>query len=1377
MMETNNFNRWFRKCRLESMVKKIKTRKVLSLILCLTLSINAGFFNYLPSVANAAVAEDPNRELGLNDIPDTVLFNKLKSLADTNKDGKLIIAEMEAYKGDANGLLDLRNMNITNVKGLGYAKGVKSINLSGNTSITSIAENTFLDCTNLVSIVLPYTVASIGNSSFEGCSSLKEINLPGGLTAIGDKAFFECKGLTSIALPALISSIGNSAFSGSGLTSIEIPNPNLSIGISVFNGCRDLETVKLPVGMSKIPMETFKATGIQSISLPASIHTIEEGAFDSSSLLTIDLSGCTNLTSIKTSAFASTPLTNVKLPESLTELGARAFENCIFLPNIKIPSKIAVINELTFGNCYSLENVEFTTTGLVNGVSNYNLQEIKAKAFYGCSMLGGESGDVTFLKNLNKLTSIGDEVFAYTAGELQQPRLDSKGNYVRDGLGNIIYDKVRDEYGFQVYYGIKTITLPGSLVQMGKGAFLNAHALKTITIPDKVAALEDKSFSNCFNLEYIKLSNTLTSIGNNTFENCRSLDNLVFPQSLNRIGSNAFLNCAVEKVRTVAQGKEYTYTGIQELVLPDNVTEIGAAAFKGCFNLKTVKLPANLTQLSASVFEGCSIQLKGTDGKLIPNSYIGIESITLPAPLVSIGNMAFRNCKSLKGITMTYYLETIGSQAFMGCDSLVEANFRSAANLKTIGSSAFENSQQLNLVNFNYANNLSTLGVYAFRNTGISGLLRLPASLKRIETGVFEGCKNITSVEFPDGLTSIGNTSFKDCINLISITIPAAATIVHNGINSSFYRSNVFSNAIVKAVPSDISVMENAELALPLNCFNEITSVEVENENPATAEIRTGSTNPQIVVRGIKTGQTKITIKGVIQYETGKDPLSGNPLVNRFETQVQFNIIVSAIKCTGVRFEQPVRGLRLNNTTGIMLNPVITPVDTSDLRVWSSDNESVAKVGSDGKVTPVGYGSTTIRLKVGDQPEVQCQVNVCAPASSISLDKTDITLVTGHSSALKATVNYSSTFDAFKALYPEVLIWTSSNPQVASVDQNGNINALSYGETVITLRADAAGLTRTCKVTVVPEVTDVSFDKSNITLTKGQIGQITMKLNPSDSPISKIKVVSSNTTVASVSVTGNIITVTAKSGGTVTITATPVSGNAAICQVQVNSPLTSLTAAPMELSKGQSRTISITKTPTDATDTILYTSNNPNVATVDALGKVTGVGAGTAIITLKSENGLVTAQCSVTVVSPVTGVSLNTTSATIAKGSKLQLVATVSPADATNKSVTWSSSNMSVATVDENGMVTALSEGTATITVRTVDGNRSASCTLTVKTSIFKERDINKDGKVDILDVALAAKSYNSKTGSSLYSSNVDINSDSIIDMFDLVLISTAFTK
>lgn len=161
----------------------------------------------------------------------------------------------------------------------------------------------------------------------------------------------------------------------------------------------------------------------------------------------------------------------------------------------------------------------------------------------------------------------------------------------------------------------------------------------------------------------------------------------------------------------------------------------------------------------------------------------------------------------------------------------------------------------------------------------------------------------------------------------------------------------------------------------------------------------------------------------------------------------------------------------------------------------------------------------------------------------------------------------------------------------------------------------------------------------------------------------------------------------------------------------------SLNKTSTSIQRGSTETLTATVTPNNATDrTVTWTSSNPSVATVNSSGVVTAVNVGNATITATTNDGTnLSASCTVTVYwFAVTGITVTPASATIFVGNTTTLTANVTPANASNQSVTWSSSNTNVATVNANGVVTGVSEGVATITATTADGGYTATATITV---------------------------------------------------------------
>ena len=421
-----------------------------------------------------------------------------------------------------------------------------------------------------------------------------------------------------------------------------------------------------------------------------------------------------------------------------------------------------------------------------------------------------------------------------------------------------------------------------------------------------------------------------------------------------------------------------------------------------------------------------------------------------------------------------------------------------------------------------------------------------------------------------------------------------------------------------------------------------------------------------------------------------------------------------AVAVTGITLSQT--SVELTEGESTRITATISPSNaTNKTVIWSSDNSYVTV--SDGTITGAKPCTATVTAKSDDGGKTAtCQVRVISrviSVSSISLDKTSLTMTEGETQSLTATVTPDNATD-------KSLSWSSSNNSVATISSDGQVTAVSAGSATITVKTNDGGKTATCTVTVkakVISVTGVSLNTTSLTMTEGDTQTLTATVSPSNATDKSVTWSSSNTSVATVSSSG---VVTAKSPGTATITVrTNDGGKTATCTVTVKAkviPVTgiSLNTSSMTMKVGETKALSATVAPSNATDkTVTWISSNTSVATVDSNGKVNAKSAGSA--TISATAGSFTANCSVTVVVPVVSVSLNKTELTLEKGKNATLTATINPSNATDKTVTWKSSNTAIATVDQNGKVTAVEVGSAVITVTTNDGSKTATCSVTVK--------------------------------------------------------------
>ncbi|MBR3356335.1 MAG: Ig-like domain-containing protein [Solobacterium sp.] len=302
--------------------------------------------------------------------------------------------------------------------------------------------------------------------------------------------------------------------------------------------------------------------------------------------------------------------------------------------------------------------------------------------------------------------------------------------------------------------------------------------------------------------------------------------------------------------------------------------------------------------------------------------------------------------------------------------------------------------------------------------------------------------------------------------------------------------------------------------------------------------------------------------------------------------------------------------------------------------------------------------------------------------------------------------------------------WSSSDESVVSVDSEGNLKANKSGTAEITVRTADGGHTASCTVTVINPLQRIELSKE-LVLEKGITEKLSVSVYPEDADDRSIVWSSSDPSVASVNENGEV---TGNEIGTAVITAlNEATGVSAECRVTVTIFTNRILVEPdsVTLEKGDQAVLKATVLPNNALDkTYIWKSEDESIAKVDEDGTVTAVKSGTTVIRAEANDGHSFGTCTVTVVTTVTGIKLEQEAMTLRVGTSETLQVSVLPEDADNKNVTWSSSDPSAVTVDQNGRVTAVADhgieepSQAVITVTTKDGGYTASCTVTVEDPI-----------------------------------------------------------
>lgn len=437
------------------------------------------------------------------------------------------------------------------------------------------------------------------------------------------------------------------------------------------------------------------------------------------------------------------------------------------------------------------------------------------------------------------------------------------------------------------------------------------------------------------------------------------------------------------------------------------------------------------------------------------------------------------------------------------------------------------------------------------------------------------------------------------------------------------------------------------------------------------------------------------------------------------------------IKVGTTSVDVPVTGITLNHkkiTIEVLKNTeqleaTVEPANATNKDVvFSSSNTNVAVVSNTGLVTAINNGTATITVTSKENPSImaKCLVKVGAPVlvTDVTVQPTELNLKTDGTYQLSVSVLPSNADE-------RGVTFESSNTAVATVSASGLITAKGPGSATITVTAkDSSGKKATCTVTVTQPVKGVTVSPSSVVIQKDNVQKLTASVVPENATNKKLIYKSSNETVAVVSNDGII---TARSEGWATITVCSEENQAiyGTCTVKVGLPVyvtkITLDTTNVTMWAGATRQLGVSIEPANADiKTVTYGSSNPDVATVSSNGLITAKKKGTATITVTATDGSgKSASCAVIVKQPVTGIQITPNGFTLVKGDVKDLKANVSPADADNPDVIWTSSNTNIAAVSSKGQVTAVNEGSCVITATCKDNaSISASCTIVVGTPV-----------------------------------------------------------
>ena len=955
-----------------------------------------------------------------------------------------------------------------------------------------------------------------------------------------------------------------------------------------------------------------------------------------------------------------TDLRTVMIPDSVTEIEAYSFNNCTNLSNVTLSKSLKYMGGRAFGSCEKITQIEIPKSLDNCGNSGYASYHGPFGACSGLKKITFEEG----------ATEVSNGLFRGCTGleEINIP----------DGVTKI------ESSSFEDCINLVSVNISDSVIKIENEAFAGCEKIESINIPDSVTEIGERTFANCSKLSNVKLSKNLEYMGGRAFGSCEKITQIEIPKSLDNCGNSGYASY---------HGPFGACSGLKKITFEEGTTEISSGLFRGCTGLEEINIPNSVTEIESSSFEDC----------------INLVSVNIPDSVIKIGNEAFAGCKKIESINIPDSVTEIGGSTFANCSKL--SNVKLSKNLEYMGGRAFGSCEKITQIEIPKSlDNCGNSGYASYHGPfgACSGLKKITfeEGTTEISSGLFRGCTGLEEINIPDSVTEIESSSFEDSINLVSVNIPDSVIKIGNEAFAGCEKIESINipdsvTEIGERTFANCSKLSNVKLSKNLEYMGgrafgsceKITQIEIPKSLDNCGNSGYASYHGPF---GACSGLKKII------FEEGTKEISNN-LFRGCTGLEEISIPASVIKierytfadCTNLKnvyFSNGVKNVENNAFTNCTSLTKVNIPDTVDsignsafsgctnlievhlpdkLKETASDTFSGCK-----KLTTINFPSTL--TTIGNSAFSGCESLPEAILPS-GVEKIESNAFKNCKALKKAAVPDTVSSIGSSAFYGcEALTDITLGSKLKKIESQ-----TFYGCTVL-------------PSIVLPYNVTTIGDSAFVNCTK--LTQITVPRN--------------TTSIAS-----NAFSYPKKMtmyGPSDCYAQTYASGKGIKYVTQdIHATSVSLDSTEKTAERYDDFQLTATIAPLNFTDAVVWTSSNEEVATVSDTGYVEICGVGTAVITVTAGN--VKAVCKITVPQLIDWIEFDEDEIELKAGQTYQLKPYISPSDATNKKLKYTSSDTKVAEVSASGLVTAKSEGEAKIRAAATDGSDEyAVCYVTV---------------------------------------------------------------